>query len=178
MQSASPVGRDDFHGYTVAYEREEIRFPVYVVAFIGACLAAAGIALDNIFLIALALLAWGYAYHNYPLLETGRPRIGASQYGIFAEGLGILSWRAIKQIDLVPIDIRGSLSNELRITLQEPIERALIADWRKRPFYRMLMRLPWVMTGKDVVRIPLDVFDRSAEEIHRNFMRMMHFYRR
>jgi hypothetical protein len=40
------------------------------------------------------------------------------------------------------------------------------------------MRLPWAMAGKDVVRIPLDVFDHSADEIHHTFMRMMNFYRR
>jgi hypothetical protein len=165
-------------GYTVAYEREEIQFPVYVVAFIGACFGVAGYAFDNIFLIALALLAGGFAYHNFPLLETGRPRIGAGQYGIFADGLGIVSWRAIKRIELVPVDVRGSVSNELRIALQEPLDKALIADWRKRPFHRFLMRLPWSTFGGDVLRIPLDVFDRPADQIHHNFTRMRAFYQR
>jgi len=178
MKSMPALNQEHTHGYTVAYEREELPFPVYVVGFIGACFAVAGFALDNIFLIALALIAFGFAYYNFPLLETGRPRIGAGQYGIFADGLGIVSWRAIKQMDLVPVEIRGSASNELRITLEEPFERALLADWRKRPFYRFLMRLPWTRVGKDVIRIPLDVFDRPADEIHRNFVRMMAFYRR
>src|SRR5262249_51206834 len=75
------VSQDDMHGYTVAYEREEIQFPVYVVAFIGAVMATIGFAIDNIFLIALSLFAFGFAYYNYPLLETGKPRIGAGQYG-------------------------------------------------------------------------------------------------
>lgn len=178
MQNPSPASQDHFHGYTVAYEQEEIQFPVYVVALIGVCLAVAGATLNNIILFGLALCAFGFAYYNYPLLETGRPRLGAGQYGIFAEGLGIVAWRAIKQIDLLPIDLRGSTSNELRITLQEPFERALLADWRKRPFHRFLMRLPWSMAGKDIIRIPLDAFDKPAEEIHRNFARMMNFYRR
>jgi hypothetical protein len=34
------------------------------------------------------------------------------------------------------------------------------------------------MAAKDVVRIPLGVFDRPADDIHRTFMRMMNFYRR
>src|SRR5690349_16324577 len=58
MQSATPVSQDDMHGYTVAYEREEIQFPVYVVAFVGACMATIGVAMDNIILIAIALLAF------------------------------------------------------------------------------------------------------------------------
>ena len=126
----------------------------------------------------MALCAFGFAYYNYPLLETGRPRLGAGQYGIFAEGLGIIAWRAIKELDLVAVDMRGSTSNELRITLPEPLERALLADWRKRPIHRFLMRLPWSMAAKDVIRIPLDVLDHPADEIHANFMRIMSFYRR
>jgi len=163
------------HGYTVAYEREEIQFPVYVVCLIGGSLATIGIAIDNIFLIALALMALGFAYHNYPLLETGKPRIGCGQYGIFAEGLGIVAWKSIKGIELK--DIRGSTSNELRITLEDPLERALLVDWRQRPFYRFLMRLPWNLSGS-VIRIPLDVFDRPTDEIMRSFSRMMGFYKR
>src|SRR3569832_2157810 len=96
MQDRVPVGQNDMHGYTVAYEREEIQFPVYVVGFVGAVMATIGVAIDNIALIALALFAFGFAYYNIPLLETGKPRIGAGQYGIFAEGLGIIAWRSIK----------------------------------------------------------------------------------
>jgi hypothetical protein len=178
MQSASPVSQEDMNGYTVAYEREEIQFPVYVVAFIGACMATVGAAMDNIILVALALCAFGFAYHNYPLLETGKPRIGAGQYGIFAEGLGIISWRAIKAINMFPVDLRGATSNELRITLLEPLEKSLLADWRRRPFYRVLMRLPWTMAPDNIVRIPLDVFDHPASEIMDRFTRMRSFYRR
>jgi hypothetical protein len=178
MQSVSPVSQDDMHGYTVAYEREEIQFPVYVVGFIGAVLATVGIALGNIVLIALSLFAFGFAYYNYPLLETGKPRIGAGQYGIFAEGLGIIAWRSIEQIEMVPVDIRGAVSNELRITLSDPLDRALIVDWRKRSFHRFLMRLPWTTGLGGVIRIPLDVFDHPADEIMHTFTRMTTFFQR
>jgi hypothetical protein len=173
----STVSQDDMHGYTVAYEREELSFPVYVVGFIGAVLATTGAAIDNIVLVALSLLAFGFAYYNYPLLETGKPRIGAGQYGIFAEGLGIIAWRSIKQIELMTIDVRGSTQNELRITLAESLDRALLADWRRRPFYRYLMRLPWRAGAENSIRIPLDIFDRPADEIMRNFSRMNSFFR-
>ncbi|MBS0233814.1 MAG: hypothetical protein JSR99_10040 [Proteobacteria bacterium] len=177
MQSA-PLSQDDMHGYTVAYEREEIQFPVYVVGLIGAVLATVGYEIHNVILIALSFFAFGFAYYNYPLLETGKPRVGAGQYGIFAEGLGILAWKSIKQMELVPVDLRGATSNELRITLDVPLDRALLADWRKRPSYRYLMRLPWAMAKGGIIRIPLDVFDRPADEIMHSFERMMRFYRR
>ena len=166
------------HGYTVAYEREEIQFPVYVVGFVGAVMATIGVVIDNIALIALALFAFGFAYYNIPLLETGKPRIGAGQYGIFAEGLGIIAWRSIKTIELATIEVRGSASNELRVTLLDPIDRALIADWRRRPVYRYLMRLPWTAARGNVIKIPLDVLDRPASEILHCFTRMMTYFRR
>jgi hypothetical protein len=40
------------------------------------------------------------------------------------------------------------------------------------------MRLPWSTFGGDVLRIPLNVFDRPADQIHHNFTRMMAFYQR
>lgn len=178
MESTPALNQAPPQGYTVTYEQEELQFPVYVVGFVGACFAVAGAALDNVFLIALALFAWGFAFYNFPLLEKGKPRIGAGQYGVFAEGLGIIAWHSIKQMDVIAAEVRGSMHNELLIKLQDPLDRALLADWRKRPFHRFLMRLPWKMAGKDVLRIPLDIFDHPAEEIRDNFMRMMVFYRR
>ena len=73
--------------------------------------------------------------------------------------------------------MRGSIDHELLITLEDPLERALLVDWRRRPFYRFLMRLPWSLKGS-VIRIPLDAFDRPPEEIAQSFTRMMGFYKR
>ena len=43
--------------------------------------------------------------------------------------------------------------------------------------YRLLMRLPWRMDQGGVVRISLEPFDRTPDEIHRTFLRMWRFYR-
>lgn len=177
-QGAAHVSQDDFNGYTVAYEQDEIQFPVYVLVFIGCAFGVAGFAVENAILVALALLALGFAYYNYPLLEYGRPRIGAGQYGIFVEGLGILAWKSVKQLDLTRVERRGVANHEMEIVLHEPLRRALIADWRKRPLHRFLMRLPWTLRGGDIVRIPLDILERPPDEIHHNFTRMLDFYRR
>lgn len=172
----SRVGQDDFHGYTVAYDRDEIQFPVYAVLAIGGALLARGVMIDNIFLVAIGIAAIGYVYHNYPLLETGRPRLGAGQYGVFVEGLGIIAWRSINDIDIVAGDHRGVVHRELRLSLSRPIGSALIVDWRKRPVHRFLMRLPWASRGPTTIDIPLDVFDQPADDIHATFVRMRRFY--
>ena len=168
--------REDIDGYTVAYGREEIQFPVYVILFVGCALIAAAFTWDNPFIFVLGSAATGYAYYNFPLLETGRPRIGAGQYGILIEGLGVIAWRAIKDIELVSMPARGGDYQQLSITLNQPLQRALIADWRRRPVHRALMRLPWMMNHGSI-RIGLDILDRPPREIHDSLTRMWRHFR-
>ena len=105
--------------------------------------------------LALGVAAAGFAYYNFPLLETGRPTMGANQYGIFVQAFGLIRWRAIDKIDLISIAERDTTIHEIQIGLKVPLSSALVADWRKQPVYRSLMRLPWSMTPTNVVRIRL-----------------------
>ena len=164
-------------GYTVAYGRDEAPFPVYAAATIGTILSAGGLYRGNPVLFGLGCIAAGFAYYNWPLAEIGRPRIGANQYGVFIEGFGIVAWRAIDTINLAQIAVRAQTLNELQITLKQPLATALIADWRRVPVYRQLMRLPWTMTYNNMIRITLDPFDKEPGEIHRTFLRMWRHYR-
>jgi len=164
-------------GYTVAYGRDEAPFPVYVAATLAVILIATGFFRANPILFGLGAIAAGFAFYNLPLAETGRPRLGANQYGIFIEGFGIIAWRAIDKIDLTQIAVRAMTLNELQISLKVPLSKALIADWRKVPLHRQLMRLPWSMTYNNMIRITLDPFDKEPDEIHRTFLRMWRHYR-
>jgi hypothetical protein len=58
-----------------------------------------------------------------------------------------------------------------------PLSSALVADWRKQPFYRSLMRLPWSMTPTNVIRVRLGTFNQPADEIHRTLLRMWRYFR-
>ena len=167
---------DDMDGYTVAYERDELQFPVYVVIATALALLAWAFSRSNPFVFTLGSAALCFAYHNFPLLETGRPRLGAGQYGLFLEGLGVIAWRSIDSVDIVPTSSRGAVDMNLVISLNKPLEQALIADWRVRPFYRTLMRLPWTSESNRII-IKLAILDRPADEIHHNFSRLWRFFR-
>lgn len=167
----------DVSGYTVAYERGEAQFPVWVMAAAAAILMPVSFMGGGIVTFILGLVAGSVAYFNYPLLETGRPRLGANQYGVFIEGFGVIAWRAVDRIDLVPIAVRALTINELQIALKQPLGSALVADWRGMPYYRLLMRLPWSMTHNNVVRVNLEPFEGSPEDIHRTLTRMWRHYR-
>jgi len=171
------MSENEMTGYTVAYGRDEAPFPVYVAATLAVILIATGFFRANPILFGLGAIAAGFAFYNLPLAETGRPRLGANQYGIFIEGFGIIAWRAIDKIDLTQIAVRAMTLNELQISLKVPLSKALIADWRKVPLHRQLMRLPWSMTYNNMIRITLDPFDKEPDEIHRTFLRMWRHYR-
>lgn len=164
-------------GYLVAYEQEELHFPVYILALIALAFIVAGVVNHIPILTALAIAPLTGFFYNLPLLETGRWRLGASQYGFLLEGLGLIDWRAIDGIDLVGRDDRGAVNMELHVALKVPIGQALILDWRRRSFLRSLMRLPWSWAAARTLRIPLDIMDKPADEIHKTVQRMWRFYR-
>jgi hypothetical protein len=164
-------------GYSVAYGRDDSYFPVYVTAALAAIFFTAAWITATSYWLALAVAAAGFTYYNIPLLETGRPTIGANQYGIFIQAFGLLRWRAIERIDLVEIAERAMTVHELQIALNTALTSALVADWRRQPIHRLLMRLPWRMDHKGVLRVSLEPFDRPPDEIHRTFLRMWRFYR-
>jgi hypothetical protein len=57
------------------------------------------------------------------------------------------------------------------------LSNALVADWRKQPFHRSLMRLPWSMGASNVVRVNLEPFNQPPEEIERTLVRLWRYYR-
>ena len=85
------VDERDAGGYSVTYGREEIQAPVYFIAFLAAVLLAAGLVWGSTVALALGVGAAGVAYYNFPLIER-RPIVGANQYGIFMQGLGLIRW--------------------------------------------------------------------------------------
>src|SRR5246127_2869809 len=164
-------------GYSVAYGRDDSYFPVYITAALALIFLAASWITGALYWLPLALTAAAFSYCNMPRCETGRPTIGANQYGIFIQAFGLIRWRAIEGIHLVQIAERAMTVHELQIVLNAPLGSALVADWRKQPTYRLLMRLPWCMDHGGVVRVNLEPFDQPADGIHRTFLRMWRYYR-
>lgn len=176
-ESATHLDDSGTPGYTVAYGREETQFPVYVAGFLGAALIAGGFVRGSVIMFTLGAAFTAFAYYNFPLVETGRPRLGANQYGIFIEGLGLIRWRSLQGIELIPLATRNLIMHELHLDLREPINVALVTDWRRQPLYRRGMRLIWKMGPGNVVRLTLDPLELPPDEIHRALQRMWRYYR-
>lgn len=171
------MNEDEFKGYTVAYGGDETQFPVYAIGVLSAAMLSGGIYSLHMIWFVLGIMAASYAYYNFPLTETGRPVVGGNEYGVFIQGFGIIRWSAIDRIELVPIAVRVLTINELQIALKVPLGKALLADWRKQPLWRLLMRLPWSMTYQNIIRINLEPFDQPPDEVHRTLQRMWKHFR-
>jgi hypothetical protein len=177
VQRGTAVDHQNAGGYSIAYGRDDTAFPVYAVSALAAVFLAAAWYTGLTVWLALGVAAAGFAYYNIPLLETGRPTMGANQYGVFIQAFGLIGWRAIDKIDLVSIAERDTTIHEIQIGLRVPLGSALVADWRKQPFYRSLMRIPWAMTPANVVRVRVGNFDQPPDEIHRTLLRMWRHFR-
>lgn len=170
-------GDNRFSGYTVAYDRDEIQFPVYVLLTLGAALLFAAVAEQSFVLFLLSLIAGSFAYYSYPLLEIGKTRLAANQDGLFIEGLGLLAWRTIDGVDIVEIVVRANAYKELEISLSQPLAVSLLKDDRLTPLHRRLMRRPFYLRPGRKVRVPLEIFDRPAEEIFGSLKRIWNYNR-
>ncbi len=163
------------HGFILPYNRAEAaRF--HVLALSAAATFAAWLTWGYQLLSVTAILAGCSAYYFFPFTEN-RVRLGANQYGLFIDGFGLIAWRAISDISLVTYSMRTLEMEELHIKLKQPVNSALLADWRRLPIWRLLMRLPWQMGYDNIVRINLQPFAPAAEEIDRTIQRMWRFYR-
>lgn len=162
-------------GIILPYGGEEAgRF--HALAAIAAVSTAVYVVYGYVFALAIALLTACGAYYFFPFTEK-RPRLGANQYGLFIDGLGLIAWRSILDLSLVTYSIRTLEISELQIKLRQPLGSALLVDWRQLPLWRLMMRLPWTMGHDNIIRVKLQPFSPPPEEIHRSIERMWRYYR-
>lgn len=167
---------DELYGYSVGYGRGKGTFRVYITAFLAIVCAAATISTGNNVTMILAAFFGVASFYFYPLIETDRPRLGASEYGIFIEGFGVIAWRSVSDVKLATRAVRTIIIKELQITLNRPMGEAVIVDWRKLPLHRLLMRLPWRMPDDHTILIDLEPFAQPPELIVEEIKRRWRYY--
>lgn len=177
MPMKSKVDVPDFveGGYVLAYAKNAGDFHFNVMAALAGLLFGLFAITGYAPLLVPAFATGSTAYYYYPLKEK-TPRFGAWQYGIFIDGLGLIPWRVIDDIKLVTFTSRVAQTHDLQIQLKVPLDRALYADWRKLPIWRLLMKLPWIMKDDAIIRVPLKPFAPPAKQIHEQLERMKDYY--
>jgi len=162
-------------GFALAYSSESGDLRFNIMAFFAVIALGFYLYTGYDALLAVAVASGCAAYYFYPLIEK-KPRLGANQYGVFIDGFGLIGWRSIGDIAIVTYATRLLETTELQFRLTQPLDSALLADWRRMPIWRLLMKLPWSMTYDNVVRVSLEPFAPPHEDIHRSFVRMKKFY--
>lgn len=162
-------------GFILPYNKKEAaRF--HALAALTAIMLAAWLTWGYELLSIAAILFGCSAYYFFPFTEA-RPRLGANQYGLFVDGLGLIAWQAIDEISLVTYSIRTLDMEELHVKLRQPLGKALLADWRRLAIWRLLMRLPWTMGYDNIIRIDLQPFAPPPDEVVSTMQRMWRYYR-
>jgi len=163
-------------GFALPYGANRGGFRFYFMAFVALMCLGFYISGGPQLLLPAGIAAGSVAYYFYPLIE-GRPRIGANEYGIFCDGLGLIPWREVNDLLLRNFAVRNMENKELHIQLKRDLDHALIADWRRQPLYRILMKLPWKTGADNVIRIRLEPFGPEPERIHSTITRLWRYYR-
>ncbi|MFT3731938.1 MAG: hypothetical protein QM780_11050 [Hyphomicrobium sp.] len=160
-----------FDGFTVTYDQDELQFPVFVLMLLTGSLAYASLSERSIALLTLSVFLGAFAFYNFPLLETGRIRLAANSDSLFIDGLGRVGWRFIQNISLAEVIMRGNSYKEADICLSTSLPIALSDDARNMPLHRRLMRKPFYLTGERTIRVPLEIFDRSPDDVIDSLLR-------
>ncbi|MFM1816892.1 MAG: hypothetical protein RLZ98_3587, partial [Pseudomonadota bacterium] len=152
-------------GYAVGYGRDKGAFRVYISLVLAAVFLAIWWFRGSEIALAIGIFFGVAGYYFYPLVETGKVRLGAGQYGVFIEGFGVIPWRSIRDIRLSTYAVRTMMMHDLEIELSSALPKALMADWRSLPYHRLLMKLPWSMGRDNVVRVNLEPFEGEPDSI-------------
>jgi hypothetical protein len=177
MQAEAKVPDFVERNYNLAYGPDAGDFRFNVMAILTVIAGILFVATGYDALVVFGAATGCTAYYFYPLIDRKKPRIGGGQYGVFIDGFGLISWRAISDVQLITYATRFNEEHELQFRLRTSLDRALLADWRDMPIWRLLMKLPWTMSHENVVRIPLAPFAPPPEDIHRQFERLWRHYR-
>ena len=177
MQADAKVPDFVERNYNLPYgpDAGDFRFNVMTILTVLAAVLFVATGYDT--LLVFGAVTGCTAYYFYPLIEKKKPRIGGGQYGVFIDGFGLISWQAISDVKLITYATRFNEEHELQFQLRVALDRALLADWRELPIWRLLMKLPWTMSHENIVRIPLAPFAPPPEEIARSFERLWRHYR-
>lgn len=162
-------------GFALPYGANRGGFRFYFMAFVALMSFGFYVSGAHRLFLPIGLASASVAYYFFPLIE-GRPRIGANEYGIFCDGLGLIPWREVNDILLRTFAVRNMENKELHIQLKRDLDHALIADWRRQPLWRILMKLPWKLGADNLIRIKLEPFPMEPERIHNTMTRLWRFY--
>lgn len=154
--------------FTVGFNRGQSEGIVYGSLLLGILFAVIGI-VGGLPLLAVAAIApLGIAYWHYPMIEKGRPQLGANEDGLYVERIGFIDWAAIRMTDVKRTSVRNIELVRLDVLLTRPLDNAVTKS-QTFPVWKKFMMRNWKRTprehGRELIAINLHTLAADPEEI-------------
>lgn len=154
--------------FTVGFNRGQSEGLVYGSLLLGILFFVIGI-VGNLPLLAVAGVApLAIAYWHFPMIEKGRPQLGANEEGLYVERIGFIDWTAIRMTDVKRTSVRNMELVRLNVLLTRPLENA-VTKAQTFPVWKKLMMRNWKRTprehGRELIAINLHTLAADPDEI-------------
>ncbi|TYC52778.1 hypothetical protein FMN50_16415 [Rhodobacterales bacterium] len=155
--------------FTVSFNSTQSKGIVFGSLAIGIMFAAIGLIADIPLLILAAAAPLASAYWYYPMIETGRPQLGANEDGLYVERIGFIDWGAIRMTDVKRKKVRNVVEQiHLDVLLTRSMEAA-VNKGQTTPLWKKYMMRNWKRTkrehGRELIAIDLRTLDADPDEI-------------
>lgn len=154
--------------FTVGFNRSQSQAIVFGCLLLGIVFAAIGL-LGNMPLMLLAAAApIASAYWYYPMVEKGKPQLGANEEGLYVERIGFIDWGAIRMTDVKRAKARNVEQVRLDVLLTRSLEAA-VTNTQTVPVWKKYMMRNWKRTrrehGRELISVDLHTLDADPDEV-------------
>lgn len=154
--------------FTVGYKRGSGEVTVFGNLALGAIFISTGF-LTGLPLLSVAGLApIAYAYRSYPMLEAGRPQLGANADGLYIDRIGFIDWKAIRMTEIGQNPKETKDRVLLNVLLTRPTGDA-VTKAQKIPVWKKYMMRNWKRSqrehGRELIAVNLQTLDADPDDI-------------
>jgi hypothetical protein len=154
--------------FTVGFNRGQSEGIVYGCALLGVLFAVIGLVGDLPLLALAGAAPLAMAYWHYPMIEKGKPQLGANEEGLYVERIGFIDWAAIRMTDVKRTSARNMELVRLDVLLTRPLENA-VTKAQSFPLWKKFMMRNWKRTprehGRELIAINLHTLAADPDEI-------------
>jgi hypothetical protein len=166
--SKEEITRPEPVAFTVGFNRGQSEGLVFGSLLLGIMFVVTGL-VGELPLLAIAGLApLGIAYWHFPMIEKGRPQLGASEDGLYVERIGFIDWAAIRMTDVKRTSVRNMELVRLDVLLTRSLDDA-VSKAQTFPVWKRFMMRNWKRTprehGRELIAINLHTLAADPEEI-------------
>ncbi|GAA0778181.1 hypothetical protein E1180_06610 [Roseibium denhamense] len=154
--------------FTVGFNRRTSEGLFYGCIGIGIVFAAVSVVGGLPLLAPAAIAPFAMAYWHFPMIEKGKPQLGANEEGLYVERIGFIDWSAIRMTDVHRTKVRNNEQVKLHVLLTRSLEDA-VSQAQTCPFWKKFMMRNWKRTprehGRELIAINLHTLEADPEEI-------------